>query len=50
MCASGKTAQQMFDILQHRMENGERLEFQVACGEEAKIMRLRLELALEGIA
>lgn len=50
VCASGKTAQQMFDILQHRMENGERLEFQVACGEEAKIMRLRLESALEGIA
>ena len=47
VCASGKSAAQMLAILRRRMENEERLEFQVACGEEAKIMQLRLSALLE---
>ena len=43
VCASGKSAEEMLAILRRRMENEPDLEFQVACAEEAKIMRLRLE-------
>lgn len=50
VCASGKSADEMLAILKRRMENEERLEFQVACGEEAKIMRLRLLKRLSEVA
>lgn len=47
VCASGKSAEEMLAILRRRMENDPDLEFQVACAEEAKITRLRIEKLLE---
>jgi len=47
VCASGKSAEEMLAILKRRVENDADLEFQVACAEEAKIMRLRIDKLLE---
>lgn len=43
VCATGKTAEQMLEILQGRMANNKDDELKVAAGEQAKITRIRLE-------
>lgn len=43
VCATGKSAQEMLDILKSRMPNEKENELKVAAGEQAKITRIRLE-------
>lgn len=43
VCASGKTAAEMADILEERLDNPPAAELAIAAGEQAKITRLRLE-------
>ncbi len=43
VCASGKSASEMLDLLQARLHNDLEAEFHIACGEQKKITRLRLE-------
>ncbi len=43
VCATGKTASQMHDILERRLGNKPDQELKEAAGEQAKITRLRLE-------
>jgi len=43
VCATGKSAQEMLDILKSRMPNEKEEELKVAAGEQAKITRIRLE-------
>jgi 2-oxo-4-hydroxy-4-carboxy-5-ureidoimidazoline decarboxylase len=43
VCAAGKGAAEMFEILRRRLENTEQDEFAIAAEEQAKITRLRLE-------
>jgi 2-oxo-4-hydroxy-4-carboxy-5-ureidoimidazoline decarboxylase len=47
VCAAGKTAAEMLDLLRRRLSNEPAAEFDVACGEQAKITRLRLEKLLD---
>ncbi len=47
VCASGKSADEMLALLRERMKNDPESELRVAAGEQAKIMRLRLEKMLE---
>lgn len=46
VCATGKSAAEMLEILRRRMANASDVEFEEACGEQAKITRLRLEKLL----
>lgn len=46
VCATGRSAQEMLDLLTVRLENEPEREFEIACGEQAKITRLRLEKLL----
>lgn len=46
VCATGKSAPEMLGILRARLPNGPDAEFAVACAEQAKITRLRLEKLL----
>lgn len=46
VCATGKSAPEMLEILKSRLSNEPEAEFAVACGEQAKITRLRLEKLL----
>ena len=46
VCATGKTAREMLAILNNRMTNAPDAEFEVACGEQSKITRIRLEKLL----
>ena len=46
VCASGKSAQEMLDLLLARMPNPPEHELRVAAAEQAKITRLRLEKLL----
>jgi OHCU decarboxylase len=48
VCATGKTADQMLEILRQRLGNDDRAEQRVAAGEQAKITRLRLKKLLAG--
>jgi 2-oxo-4-hydroxy-4-carboxy-5-ureidoimidazoline decarboxylase len=43
VCASGKSAQEMLDLLTARLNNSPEEELTIAAGEQAKITRLRLE-------
>ena len=42
ICATGKTAVEMLTALNHRIENDHETEIQIAAGEQAKIIKLRL--------
>lgn len=46
VCATGKSAEEMLDLLRARMQNGRDEELRVAAGEQAKITRIRLEKLL----
>ena len=43
VCATGKSAQEMLDLLHRRLHNDPATELQVAAAEQAKITRLRLQ-------
>ena len=43
VCATGKTADQMLEILKSRMPNNKDDELKAAAGEQAKITKIRLE-------
>ena len=47
VCATGKTAAEMLDILEHRMPNDSDDELRVAAEEQRKITRLRLVKLVE---
>jgi OHCU decarboxylase len=47
VCASGKTAAQMFEILESRLQNDPASELRVAAGQQRQITRLRLQQWLE---
>ena len=46
VCATGKSAQQMLDLLNLRLKNDPHHELQVAAAEQGQITRLRLEKLL----
>lgn len=46
VCATGKTALQMLEILKKRMPNNQEEELKIAAGEQAKITKIRLEKLL----
>lgn len=43
VCASGKSAAQMLELLNHRLNHVAAMEWQVAAGEQRQITRLRLD-------
>jgi 2-oxo-4-hydroxy-4-carboxy-5-ureidoimidazoline decarboxylase len=43
VCASGKSAAQMLELLRARIDNDPASELRIAAGEQAKITKLRLE-------
>lgn len=49
VCASGRTAAEMLDLLRQRLHNAPETELQVASAEQAKITRLRLEKLLREV-
>jgi OHCU decarboxylase len=46
VCATGRSAEEMLEILRGRLTNDPETELHVAAGEQAKITRLRLEKLL----
>ena len=46
VCATGKTADEMLDLLQARLPNKPEDEMEIAAGEQDKITRIRLEKLL----
>ncbi len=46
VCATGKSAAEMLDLLQQRIGNDEETELKIAAGEQQKITRLRLQKLL----
>ena len=46
VCATGKTADEMLEILKSRLPNDKDKEVKVAAGEQAKITKIRLEKLL----
>ncbi|OGG55537.1 MAG: OHCU decarboxylase [Candidatus Handelsmanbacteria bacterium RIFCSPLOWO2_12_FULL_64_10] len=46
VCATGKSAEEMLDILKSRLENGPDVEMENAAVEQNKITRIRLERIL----
>ena len=50
VCATGKSAEEMLQLLNTRMGNDPTTELRVAVGEQAKITRLRLEKLLTSLA
>ena len=46
VCATGKTAAEMLDLVRARQDNDATDELRIAAGEQAKITRLRLEKLL----
>lgn len=46
VCATGKTADEMLDLLQDRLQNDADIELKIAAGEQAKITKLRLQKLL----
>lgn len=50
VCATGKGAAEMLDLLKARMSNGPEEEFGVAASEHAKITKLRLEKVCQPLA
>ncbi len=49
VCATGRTAGEMLDILERRLNNGVAGEIQVAAEEQRRITRLRLAKLLEAV-
>ena len=47
VCATGKSAQEMLDILRERLENTPQIEINIAAWEQNKITNLRLKKMLE---
>lgn len=47
VCATGKSAEEMLDILQSRLSNNPKEEIEIAADEQNKITRLRLEKLLD---
>jgi 2-oxo-4-hydroxy-4-carboxy-5-ureidoimidazoline decarboxylase len=47
VCATGKTAAEMLELLQARLPNDRETELRIAAGEQHKITRLRLEKWLQ---
>ena len=47
VCATGKTAQEMLDLLNERIGNEFEKEFEIAMGEQNKITKIRLEKLLK---
>ncbi len=43
VCATGKSAAEMLDLLKSRLPNGAAAELRVAAGEQSKITKIRLE-------
>ena len=43
VCATGKSADEMLDILNQRFPNERSIELRIAAGEQEKIMKIRLE-------
>lgn len=43
VCATGKSAEEMYAILQSRLANEDNKELKIAAGEQRKISKLRLE-------
>jgi 2-oxo-4-hydroxy-4-carboxy-5-ureidoimidazoline decarboxylase len=43
VCATGKTAEEMLDLLQNRLKNDPKDEIQIAADEQNKITKIRLE-------
>ncbi|MCZ7592892.1 MAG: 2-oxo-4-hydroxy-4-carboxy-5-ureidoimidazoline decarboxylase [Kiritimatiellae bacterium] len=48
VCATGKTAPEMLELLEVRLQNRPREELQIAAGEQAKITRIRLGKLFSG--
>lgn len=46
VCATGKTAEEMLELLRARLNNPPDEELRIAVGEQGKIMRIRLEKLL----
>lgn len=46
ICATGKTSEEMLEILKQRMDNAPEAELRVAAAEQAKITELRLKKLL----
>ena len=46
VCASGKSASEMLEILRTRLPNSRETELRIAAGEQAKITKIRLEKLL----
>lgn len=46
VCATGKSAEEMLDLLKQRIDNDPETELRIAAGEQRKITRLRLEKLL----
>ncbi|GHG65140.1 2-oxo-4-hydroxy-4-carboxy-5-ureidoimidazoline decarboxylase [Comamonas sp. JC664] len=46
VCATGKSAAEMLELLRERMDNAPDEELRIAAGEQAKITRIRLEKLL----
>jgi len=47
VCATGKTAGQMLDLLNERLPNSREKELEIAADEQSKITKLRLEKLLD---
>lgn len=47
VCATGKSAEEMLQLLQERLHNDPKVEIQVAADEQNKITKLRIEKLLE---
>lgn len=46
VCATGKSAAQMLDLLTERLTNNQQTEYQIACEEQHKITEIRLKKLL----
>jgi 5-hydroxyisourate hydrolase / 2-oxo-4-hydroxy-4-carboxy-5-ureidoimidazoline decarboxylase len=50
VCATGKTADEMLQLAEARLENGPKIEIHLAMGEQQKITLIRLQKLLEDIS
>jgi len=49
VCATGKTAEEMLNLLEERLDNSPDVEIAIAAGEQQKIMTIRLNKWLENL-
>ncbi len=47
VCASGKSAEEMLNLMQSRLQNSPEVEIEIAADEQNKITKLRIEKLLE---